>query len=318
LAPAGVRDQSWGDLPVSPDPFPRSASRTGASGAGEALAVWTLWGVVLVALVVTYARLPVDELYRVDDGGVGGALGRALVLVNFPIALVAVALVLVALDVLPRRAWWAGGPAIALCATIVLPGVMDEYDLDARPVNVVPAVGVALALGLTVAAARRAGTGFAPRRRLDPLRLGVAAVLLVLSLPWIAADLGTSLPDGVFATTRLAREDDGTLLAAVHLGHHHGWDGALLILSVLLLTRVRLRSPRLGVALGIWLGALLAYGLVNAAQDFWLEQVVKRGWVGWEIPGALRPDLEAVWLVIVLLGAAFAVCFARRPVHETL
>ena len=283
-----------------------------AATQGEAVAVWALWLLVLATLVVTYARLPVEELYRVDDGGLSGALGRALVLVNFPIALVAVALVLVACDALPRSSWWIGGPAIALCAFVAAPGVVDELDLDARPVNAVPAIGVALALGLTVAAARRTGLAFAPRRPGDPLRIAAAVVILVLSLPWIAAELGTSLPDGVFATTRLVEEDDGTLLAAVHLGHHHGWDGALLVLSGLLLTRVQPGSRRIRIALDVWLGALLAYGLVNAAQDFWLEQVVKRGWVSWEIPGALRPDITPVWLVIVLLAVLFASLLLSR------
>lgn len=280
---------------------------------GEAVTVWALWLVVLTAVVVTYARLPVAELYRVDEGGLSGALGRALVLVNFPIALVGVALALVACDALPRRAWWIGGPAIALCSVIVVPGVVDELDLDARPVNVVPAVGVLLALVLTIMAARRSGTGLAPRRPGDPLRVAAAVAVLLLSLPWLGAELGTSLPDGVFATTRLVAEDDGTLLPAVHLGHHHGWDGALLVLSALLLTRVRPGSRRIEVVLDVWLGALLAYGLVNAAQDFWLEQVVKRGWVAWEIPGALRPDLAPVWIAIVVLAAVFAAFLVRRP-----
>jgi hypothetical protein len=291
--------------------------RPGGSTQGEALVVWALWGLVLVAVVVTYARLPLDELYRVDDGGIAGALGRALVLVGFPIGLVAAALVLVALDALPVRAWWVAGPALVLCATIALPGVIDENDLDARPVSVVPALGVALALGLTVAAARRRGAALAPRRRGDAARLVLAIVVLLLSLPWIAADLGTSIPEGIFATTRLAREADGTLLPAVHEGHHHGWDGALIVLAVVVLTRVRLSSPRLDTALRVWLGALGAYGLVNATQDFWTEQVVKRDWVDWRIPGALRPDLTWIWLVIVTMGAVFAALLLRyRPPLE--
>jgi hypothetical protein len=284
----------------------------GRTTQGEALVVWALWGVVVAAVAVTYARLPVDELYRVDEGGLGGGLGRALTLVNFPVALAAIALVLVALDALPRRAWWAGAPAIGLCALIVLPGVLEEKDLDARPINVVPAIGVALALGLTIAAAMRAGIGLAPRRRFDGVRVAAAALIVLLALPWIAADLGTTFPEGVFLTERLGRDDDGTPIAAVHVGHHHGWDGALLVLTVLLLSRVRLRSPRLAVAHAVWLGALLAYGLVNGLQDLWLEQVVKRDWVDWEIPGAIRPDLTAVWLVILALATGIAAAFASR------
>jgi len=266
---------------------------------------------VLATLIVTYARLPVAELYRVDNGGVWGALGRALVLVNFPIALVALAALPVALDALPRRAAWIGVPSVVLCALVAAPGVIDENDLDARPINAVPAVGVALALALTIAAARRAGASFSPRRSGDALRLGAAVVVLACSVPWIAAEVGTTFPQGIFLTSKLARESDGSLIQAVHVGHHHGWDGALLVLTVLVLSRVRLTSGRLDKWLAIWLGALGAYGLVNAVQDFWLEQVVKRGWVDWEIPGALRPSGSWIWIVIAALAGLFAVLGLR-------
>jgi len=289
----------------------RHVRRGTLTGQGEAVAVWALWAAVLLALVVTYARLPLAQLYRVDVDGLGGALGRALVLVNFPIGLVAVALVLVAMGALPARAWWVAAAAIVLCATIVLPGVIDEQDLDARPVNAIPAIGVALALGLTAAAVRRGGTGPAVDRRGDRLRLLVAAVVLLSSLPWIAAELGWHLPQGVFNTTAPRREADGSLLPAVHLGHHHGWDGALLVLSVLLLTRVRPAARGLSTVLSVYLGALGAYGLVNAVQDFWLEQVVKRGWADSEIPGAIRPSLGWIWLVIAGLGAVLAALLVR-------
>jgi hypothetical protein len=280
--------------------------------AGEALVAWGLWALVAAVLVVTYARLPLAKLYRVDEDGLGGALGRALVLSNWPIGLVAAALVVIALGSLPRQARWLGASAIALCATVVLPGVLDEHDLDARPVNLLPALGVAVALGLTVAAVRRHGVRFAPRQPWDAARVVVAAVVLLLSLPWLAAELGTTFPQGIFLTEKLGRDSDGTLLPAVHVGHHHGWDGALLLLSAVLLSRVRLVRPALDRALAAWVGALGAYGLVNATQDFWLEQVVKRGWVDREIPGALRPSGSWIWLVIVGLAALFATVLLRR------
>jgi hypothetical protein len=266
---------------------------------------------VLLALIVTYARLPLDRLYRVDENGFWGALGRAVVLGNWPITLVASAVALIALDALPRRAWWVAGPALVLCALIAVPGVIHEKDLDFRPVNALPAIGVALVLGLTIAAARRAGTAFAPRRRRDSWRIAAAVIVLLLSLPWVAAELGTTFPQGIFLTTKLGRDSDGSLIKAVHEGHHHGWDGALLVLTVLLLSRVRLRSRRLDRTLAAWLGGLGAYGLVVATQDFWLEQVVKRGWADWQIPDAIRPSGSWIWLVTLGLGAAFAVLGLR-------
>ncbi len=113
-------------------------------------------------------------------------------LLNFPLALGAIALAAVA-----------GGPrllvgaAIALCAVTALPGVVDQDDLDARWINAVPALGVALALGLTVAAVRRDGAAFARRVRGDRLRIVLGGLLLLLALPWLAAETGFYFPGDV-------------------------------------------------------------------------------------------------------------------------
>jgi hypothetical protein len=279
-------------------------------GQGEVLAVWAVWAAVSLAVLVTYTWVDTDELYNVSREGLGGGLGRSVVLLNFPIALVAVATTLVSVAALPRRAWLIAAPAVA-CAALV-PFVVDEDDLDVRPANAIPALGVLVALVLTIVAARRAGTSFAPRRRGDPARLLVAAVVVLLSLPWITAALGFHFPGDVLMGEELRREDDGTLLAAVHLGHHHGTDGALLVLTGLLLSRVRLPQRWLGLALTGYLGLMLAYGAVNMAQDFWLEQIVKRGWADAEIPAALLPGFRPVWGVILALAAVSAIVLARE------
>ncbi len=59
----------------------------------------------------------------------------------------------------------------------------------------------------------------------------------------------------------------------VHLGHHEGLDGALLAWDALLLSR-----RRTGTVHSWYLALMLTYGVAVAAQDAWLEQVVKRGW----------------------------------------
>jgi hypothetical protein len=287
----------------------------GRTAQGEALATWAMWALVLVAIFATYARLEPAELYHVSNDGLAGGLSRVVVELNFPIALVAIATALLALGVLPRRAWWIGGPAIALCAVTAVPGVVDQDDLDARLVNVIPALGVALALGLTVAAARRAGWGVAGRLPLDPVRLTIAVAALVVSIPWIAADLGFFLPDGVFIMRRVALDTDGLPIAAVHLGHHHGFDGTLVALSALLLSRPRLRR---GASAGVRVAVTslaFAYGIVNCVQDTWNEQLVKRGTLDWKIPSAILPSVSWIWLVIVVLGALTALALraeARR------
>ena len=224
----------------------------------------------------------------------------------------ALLLALVAIDALPRRAWLVAGPAIALCAVVAWPGVVDQDDLDARLVNAVPAIGVALVLGLTLAASARAGSDFAGRLPLDPLRIGLAVLLLLVSIPWIAADLGFFLPDGVFIMRRAAPDSDGSPIAAVHLGHHHGMDGSLVALSALLLSRPRLRRGRTAILTVACVGLAFAYGIVNCVQDTWNEQLVKRGTLDWKIPSAILPKLSWVWLVIVLLGASTAWLLSRE------
>ena len=278
-------------------------------GQGEALAVWAVWLLTLLAVVVTYSRIDAAELYNVQGNGLGLGLSRAVVHTNWPFALVAIVLVLVAMRDLPRRAWWIAGPAIVLCAT--MPLFVTQSHLNARWQNLVPGVGVALALGLAVAAIRRAGTSFQPRLPGDPVRLVLAAIVLVLSLPWIAAELGFHLPGDVFMGQELFRTADGHLEAAVHLGEHHGWHGSLLLLSALVLSRVQ-AVGRLRIWLLVGTAALAGYGAVNATQDFWQEQLVKRGTVDWAIPSALYPGLKPVTLVTVLLAGLAAWLLQRE------
>ncbi len=137
----------------------------------------------------------------------------------------------------------AGGPrllvwlSIVLCLLTAFPGVVDQGDLDARWINAVPALGVGLALGLTVAAPAVAASRFARSARGDPLRLVLAGLLLFIALPWMAAETGFYFPGDFFMGEEVpAVRDEG--LAAVHLGFHHGMGGVMLALIALLLSRV--------------------------------------------------------------------------------
>ncbi len=267
---------------------------------GEALATWGMWALVVACVVVTYSRLDPAETYHVHREGIVGGLSRAVTVINFPIGLVAIALALIAVAALPRTAWLVAAPAIVLCAMI--PFFNTQSNLDAHWGNALPAVGVGMALGLTVAAARRAGSSFAPRRPWDGVRLVIAAVVLLVSLPWFAAELGFHFPGDVFMGEELGREKDGTVIAAVHLGHHHGQDGALLLVSALVLSRVAIAPARLRIVVHAALGALLAYGAVNMVQDAWNEQLYKRDWTDASIPSAILPALTPIWLVVVGLA----------------
>src|SRR6478735_2666379 len=176
---------------------------------GEALVVWSLIGLVLVAIFATYWRLPAADLYNTSVEGLRGGAGRVLVQTNFPsVSLVAIALVLIAVSALPASAWWIAAPSIGLCLVTAWPGQVKQSDLDARAVNVIPALGVALALALTVWATRRAGAGLAPRLPGDRVRLVAAAVILLVSIPWITAELGFFIGNGVFLTSRIVTEGD--------------------------------------------------------------------------------------------------------------
>ena len=267
--------------------------------------LWTMFGIVATEIVVTYSRIPPAKLYSVSDTGIGAGFGRVLVFLNFPVALAALPVIVLAADRLRR------GPAIAtaivaagLCSVVFWPGIVDQYDLDGRWVNALPAAGVGLAVALSLAAGLH-------RER---VRLRAApALLLLLAIPWLAAELGFHL-DGVpglrsiFLTGKVVGER-----AAVHLGHHHGMDGVLLTFAALLLVPLvrRIRAPALRLLAGLYLGLELAYGLANTAQDAWLEQVAKRGWTTHVIPSVLHPALSLPWLGIALAAAVFAALILR-------
>jgi hypothetical protein len=261
-------------------------------------------------VLVTYSWVEPAETYHVSHDGLAGGFSRALTFVNFPIALVAIALTLIAAAALPPAAWWAAAPAIALCATI--PWFVDQDDLDARWVNAIPALGVLVALGLTVTAARRAGAAPAPRRPWDRGRLIITAVVVLVSLPWISAELGFHFPGDLFMGEELGTEDDGSEIAAVHLGHHHGTDGAVLVLTALLLSRVAVDRRRIRIATFAYLGTMLAYGGVNFVQDAWNEQVVKRGWTDAGVPSALLPGLAPISGLVILLAVAATLVLLRE------
>jgi hypothetical protein len=194
-----------------------------------------------------------------------------------------------------------------------VPGVVDQDDLDARWVNAVPALGVVLALALTLVAARREGAAFAERARGDALRVALALALVVLAPPWLAAELGFYFPGDVFLGEEVPTERDPGI-AAVHLGFHHGTGGVLLALTALVLSRAA-RSR----ALAAYLSLMLAYGLANALQDGWNEQLWKRGTVDRRVGDVLRPELTLGWLAIVGGALAiYALWFRPRPAPERM
>jgi hypothetical protein len=82
-------------------------------------------------------------------------------------------------------------------------------------------------------------------------------------------------------------------------------DGVLLVLVALVLSRLlgSMRSRVLYGVLSAYLTLLFCYGLGNIANDFWLEQVVKRGWTLWEVPDVTTPKASMAWALIVVAAA---------------
>jgi hypothetical protein len=291
-------------------------------GLGEVVLVFALYGLVATAILITYARLPARDFYHVSQGGLDGGGGRALVFLNFSTALAVVATLPFALAHLRGRIYAAAGIAsLLLCAVVIAPGVVDQADLDPKWVNVFPALGVGMAITLTGFAVRAAGDArMAARCPGDGVRIVLAGVLFILSLPWILADLGIEigrlpLLGSLFVSEELwAPFGEARVKTAVHHGHHHGLDGFLLSLTALALSRplAQLRNRRVRALLGFYLSLMLAYGLANLANDVWLEQLVKRGVTSWAIPSVLEPRPSLAWAVVLILAAAFYMLAFRR------
>jgi hypothetical protein len=69
----------------------------------EVVLVWLIFVVVTAEILVTYSRLPARELYHVSGCGIEGGLSRAVLFVNFPAALVALAVLALVYERLPAR-----------------------------------------------------------------------------------------------------------------------------------------------------------------------------------------------------------------------
>jgi hypothetical protein len=61
-----------------------------------------------------------------------------------------------------------------------------------------------------------------------------------------------------------------------------------------------------------YLSLMVAYGVANAANDAWIEQIVKRGWTDWRIPSMLRPGISIAWGLVVLAVVVLRI-LAFRP-----
>jgi hypothetical protein len=294
--------------------------RPGGAGAGDIVAVWVLYLVFGVFTVVTYTRLPAGGTYNFDATGlVGGGLSRLISYLNFPVALAALGIIAIITD---RQHGWRSRVAVVaavLCAVAAVPGVVSQSDLSAGWANAPAAVGVGIALVLTVAWARRGATTAppGPPTKADRLRVVLSVILIVWSIPWMVASLGFYASDipGIGGLWRARQPTPGHVsLPSVHRGLHEGLFGAQLAITALILSR-RLRSMasgRLRSVLAVFLAVMLCYGVMVTAQDGWNEQVVKRGWTDVGIPSVLTPAATLAWAGLIVAAVCVHVAWFRK------
>jgi hypothetical protein len=263
-----------------------------------ARAVWGIYGAVLAATLVTYGRLPPGATYRFELTGAAGAFSRAVTYLDFPVALAALALLWPAWRQPLARA------AMLLCAVVLVPGVVRTTTMEAWWWNAPAAIGVVLAVPLTL---RRDDF---PAARLGRGRVVALVALAVWSIPWLLAAAGVharSVPPlgSVFRSVEPTPGEPA--LPSVHLGLHEGLFGAQLAATALLLS-VR----RLSRGLSMYLAILLVYGLMVTAEDGWQEQIVKRGWSAWSLPSVLEPRPTIAWAVLLVAAAIVHRRWSRR------
>jgi len=292
------------------------------------LALWAMWLAVCAATWATNARIPVLLLYGYHGRGVVSAAGRVVVLLGWPVALASIPLLAVSVERFlasspsRRSTLWvvvASVLSIALCVTIAWPGAQQGSHLDAKFVNAPAAVGVALAFGVTMYVVATTGRGDRlPRTRTAVVWTAAFVAILVLSIPWLLANLGYYVGDvaglrTLFMSEQVVPEPGNPHLRAVHLGNHEGIDGVLLALTAVVLMRTlgRIAPSARRTALAVYLSVLLVYGLEVALADGWHEQIVKRGWTGWRVPTVLHPSASWAWLT-VLAGALLVWLAVRR------
>jgi TolB protein len=291
--------------------------RNRAEPFGESLLVLALFALGAAAIFATNARTPVRDLYHVSGNGRNAAGGRVLVYLNWPAALAAVGLLIYALDRAGRGARVAAAVGLACCAVIVWPGAVSQSDLDAKPVNAVAAIGFAIACILTLRGAR--SIDLARGLPSDRWRVAFAALLALVAVPWLAADLGFSassirgLRSVYYAGQMWAPLGEARLHLAVHPGSHEGLDGMLLAVTALLLSRRlgSLRRPGVVVAARIYCAAMLAYGTANVIVDSWYEQLVKRGVLEWHPRSMILPTPTLRWAILLGVVAALALLVFR-------
>lgn len=126
-------------------------------------------------------------------------------------------------------------------------------------------------------------------------------ILLILlttfiSLPWIFAYFNIPIIDVPILNH---------IFLAVHLGEHHGLSGFRYVLPLLLLYFSFRWFKDLGFRSAVVLSTspFFAYRLYLLVQDFWFEQIVKRGWINLKLPDPTQVNvMPATYSIGAVIG----------------
>ena len=295
-----------------------------------------MWVVIIfysIPLFVVNAILPSSERYGISEEGFLAGFYRLILWLNFPVAVLSLLCNFIVLDIwLDKRKEeghlrsfyghkiWPVLTVLSsfLCLIVVFPGVLDDKNLQFDLVHLLPATGVLLSLigffsvfNLLSDPEKKTSSPFekivgSKQKANWPIGIGLVLALL-LSLPWIFADLGIYIGDiPLLGKAWMSREPTPhrEWLAAVHLGHHHGMDGLFLLFFALLigkdLSDLALSSLRL--SLSFCCALLVPYGFWALFSDFWEEQIWKRGVTDLCFDNALTPQVNLYWLGFLVVA----------------
>ena len=290
--------------------FAAGSARCGRPGLGEALVVCGTFGTVAAEITAFYARPSTVPHARRGTGRAAG-LGQALVFLEHPVLPVTPPIAALSLSRLsartrPRalaRAACTAAVSIALGARAA-----KRWDVEYRRTDGLAITAISSTLALTLDAVVHCGIGgMAAKHPEDSILAAFAVITLVVSLPWILADAGIYIGDIPLIGRPYLSHDQ------VHLGHHHGIDGSLLVFAALALSRQlpNIRAALVRETLSAYLSFLLVYGAARAAQDAWHEQIFKRGWTTAVLPEVVRGGQLIATPAWGLLLAGTALVHAR-------
>jgi len=129
----------------------------------------------------------------------------------------------------------------------------------------------------------------------------ILIITFIIGLPWILATTGIFVSDIPLIGNLFMGKQDYKGYPSVHLGSHHGYTGFVIFsLMILVFTTAKyLYDKRLKIIAGIGASFLFVWGFYNMFQDFFTEQIVKRGLAesGFPSPQAYIESLLPIYIV---------------------